>query len=165
MVRKLKESVYSVTYCYDDEWSGSGCSEEEFEGSWLELQDYISRLKANGFYNINASFLYDDDEYDESVQGRKEQTLKEDRPLMPTNREDSIEFIINNFLYPSEDDRYNGGPYDPEGYEKVKTAFDVCLGIDLDILEEGDWDITEGFFAPLNYKGVQKVLDYLYYKA
>ena len=83
MVRKLKESVYSVTYCYDDEWSGSGCSEEDFEGSWLELQDYISRLKANGCYNINASFLYDDDdEYDESVQGRKGRTLKEIRSLI-----------------------------------------------------------------------------------
>ena len=78
MVRKLKESVYSVTYCYDDEWSGSGCSEEEFEGSWLELQDYISRLKANGYYNINASFLYDEDDvYDESVQ-KSGKNLNED---------------------------------------------------------------------------------------
>lgn len=81
MVRKLKESVYSVTYCYDDEWSGSGCSEEEFKGSWLELQDYISRLKADGYYNINASFLYDEDDvYDEAIQ-KQGKNLKEERPL------------------------------------------------------------------------------------
>lgn len=76
MVRRLKESVYSVTYCYDDEWGG--CSEEEFEGSWLELQDYISRLKADGYYNINASFLYDDeDEFDESIRRKSKRSMNE----------------------------------------------------------------------------------------
>ena len=165
MVRKLKESVYSVTYCYDDEWSGSGCSEEDFEGSWLELQDYISRLKADGCYNINASFLYDDDdEYDESVQ-KQGKNLKEDQRLKPTNREDIIGYIVDNFLYPNEDDKYDGGPYDPEGYEKVKKAFDACLGIDLEIMEEGNWDISEGFFSPVTNYGLNKILDYLYYKA
>lgn len=77
MVRKLKESVYSVTYCYDDEWSGSGCSEEEFEGSWLELQDHISRLKADGCYDINVSFLYDDEVDDSDDNIYKEDVYKE----------------------------------------------------------------------------------------
>ena len=57
--KKIKEDVYSIIYDFDDEWAGTGTTEEEFEGTWLELQDYIKQLKKNGCYHIDATCISD----------------------------------------------------------------------------------------------------------
>ena len=63
MVRKLKEDVYRIVYDYtDEEGYESRDIEEEFEGTWSELQDYIKQMRRNGCYHIDASFLYDDED-------------------------------------------------------------------------------------------------------
>lgn len=50
--------MYEITYDYTDE-SGYECRNirETFEGSWMGLQDYIKRMRANGCYNIDATSL------------------------------------------------------------------------------------------------------------
>lgn len=58
-MKKLREDVYSIIYDFDDEWAGTGTTEEEFEGTWLELQDYIKQLKKNGCYHIDATCISD----------------------------------------------------------------------------------------------------------
>ena len=77
--RKLKESLYSIVYDYDNEYETERNCREEFEGTWSELQDYIKQMREQGCYNIDANEIddgyyddepdeyYEDEEYDEPV--------------------------------------------------------------------------------------------------
>jgi hypothetical protein len=59
--KKLKEDVYRIVYDYtDEEGYESRDIEEEFEGTWSELQDYIKQMRRNGCYHIDANCISDD---------------------------------------------------------------------------------------------------------
>lgn len=64
----MTQEVYEIIYDYCSEYDGCYSEDynivETFEGSWTELQDYIKRMRANGCYNISATFLYNvEDDY------------------------------------------------------------------------------------------------------
>lgn len=53
-------SVYEVTYLEDDSWAGECLTGTYFEGTWLQLQDFIKGLKDCGCWAIEASCVSDD---------------------------------------------------------------------------------------------------------
>lgn len=78
-----------------------------------------------------------------------------------SSREDMISKIIDTYLYETEEDAFNDNVWQ-EGYDMVVEAFNECLCVDLETLNDlGDWDITEGFFQPITTEGIKKVYQYL----
>ena len=75
-------------------------------------------------------------------------------------RDDMIDKIIDTYLYETEEDAITNNIWQ-EGYDMVKEAFEQCLHVNLEILEDGDWDISEGFFEPITTEGIKKVYQYL----
>lgn len=71
-----------------------------------------------------------------------------------------ISKIIDTYLYETEDDALSDNIWQ-EGYDMVEEAFNRCLFVNLEILEDGNWDITEGFFEPITTEGIEKVYQYL----
>ena len=45
--------MYELIYDYEDEHN----IHETLEGDWMELQDYIKRMRENGCYNIDATAI------------------------------------------------------------------------------------------------------------
>lgn len=78
-----------------------------------------------------------------------------------SSREDMISKIIDTYLYETEEDAFNDNVWQ-EGYDMVAKAFNECLCVDLETLNDlGDWDITEGFFQPITTEGIKKIYQYL----
>lgn len=52
---------YKIIYDFDDSegYTSRNCV-DYFTGTWLELQDYIKRMKNGGAYNIEANALKQD---------------------------------------------------------------------------------------------------------
>ena len=46
--------MYEIIYDYEDEKN----IRETFEGDWTALQEYITKMKENGCYNIDAASIY-----------------------------------------------------------------------------------------------------------
>ena len=55
-IRQTEKGKYEITYDYEDEHNIT----ETFEGSWLELQDYLKRMREIGCYNIDANSINGD---------------------------------------------------------------------------------------------------------
>lgn len=56
----MKEK-YEIVYDYtSEEDSVAENCVEIFEGNWLELQDYIKKMKEQGCYNIDANLICED---------------------------------------------------------------------------------------------------------
>lgn len=77
-----------------------------------------------------------------------------------SSRAEMIGKIIDTYLYETEDDAFNDNIWQ-EGYDMVEEAFDRCLHVNLEILEDGNWDISEGIFEPITTEGIKKVYQYL----
>ena len=55
-----EKQVYVIAYDEYDEWAGECCNLEiDFEGTWLELQQYIKDMRKGGCYNISATCISD----------------------------------------------------------------------------------------------------------
>ena len=50
--------MYAIFYDYEDEYN----IRESFEGSWIELQEYITNMRKQGCYNIYAASMGEDDD-------------------------------------------------------------------------------------------------------
>ena len=53
---------YEIVYTVDDGYEEQNIR-ENFTGTWDELRDYIGILKSEGCYHIDASYMYDIEEY------------------------------------------------------------------------------------------------------
>lgn len=49
--------MFEIIYDYSNEYSDEKNIRETFEGEWSELQEYIKKMKADGCYNISATYV------------------------------------------------------------------------------------------------------------
>lgn len=55
-------TVYEIIYDFSNDYTDIHNISERFEGSWVELREYIEQMKQDGCYNISATALYDYEE-------------------------------------------------------------------------------------------------------
>lgn len=75
--------MYEIIYDYEDEKN----IRETFEGDWMALQEYITKMKENGCYNIDAASIEqgiepEDHECSDTTNGEYEHGKSADAPGM-----------------------------------------------------------------------------------